>query len=264
MRINYVAVIINTRMASLHISINAEPVTSLFGIPITNSLASSWVITALLLIFVYLGTKNFVLKGKLTRLQMFFEVMIEGLYGIVESIAGTTKARLFFPLVMSFFIFIVPSNWSGLLPGAGSIGFDGILHGKEVFIPILRAPTADLNTTIALALIAMFMVQYYGFKFLGLGYLKKFFNFSNPINAFVGILELISDLSKVLSFAFRLFGNIFAGEVLIAVMAFLVPIGAPIPFYALEIFVGLIQGLVFLMLATVFMNMATLGHGDEH
>lgn len=251
-------------MASLHISINAEPVTSLFGIPITNSLASSWVITALLLLFVYLGTRNLVLKGKLTRLQMFFEVIIEGLYGIVESIAGTTKARLFFPLVMSFFIFIVPSNWSGLLPGAGSVGFDGILHGKEVFIPILRAPTADLNTTIALALIAMFMVQYYGFKFLGFSYLKKFFDFSSPINAFVGILELVSDFSKVISFAFRLFGNVFAGEVLIAVIAFLLPVAVPIPFYLLELFVGVIQGLVFMMLASVFMNMATVGHAEEH
>lgn len=249
---------------ALHISINAEPVFNFLGIPITNSLATSWVITAILLLFVYLSSRDFKLKGQLSRLQMFFELMIEGLYGIVESIAGTTKGRLFFPLVMSFFIFIVPSNWSGLLPGAGSVGFDGIIHGKEVFIPILRAPTADLNTTIALALVAMFFVQFYGFKFQGLGYLKKFFNFSNPINAFVGILELISDISKVLSFAFRLFGNIFAGEVLIAVMSFLVPVIAPMPFYGLELFVGLIQGLVFLMLSTVFMNMATLGHGDEH
>lgn len=251
-------------MSSLHISINAEPVTNILGIPITNSLASSWVITALLLIFVYLGTKNFVLKGKLTRLQMFFEVMIEGLYGIVESIAGSTKARLFFPMVMSFFIFIVPSNWSGLLPGAGSIGFTGMFHGKEMFIPILRAPTADINTALALSLITMVTVQYYGFKFLGLNYLKKFFNFSNPINGFVGILELVSEFSKIISFTFRLFGNIFAGEVLISVMAFLVPIGLPIPFYALEVFVGLIQGLVFLMLSTVFMNTATHAHEAEH
>lgn len=251
-----------SRMA-LHISINAEPVFHVLGVPVTNSLATSTVITAILLFLVYSATRKFIFKGKFTRVQMFFEMMIEGLYGIVESIAGS-KAKVFFPLVMSFFIFIVPSNWSGLLPGAGSVGFDGTIHGKEVFIPILRAPTADLNTTIALALIAMFFVQYYGFKYLGFGYLKKFFNFSNPINAFVGILELISDVSKILSFAFRLFGNVFAGEVLIAVMAFLVPIGAPIPFYALELFVGLIQGLVFLMLSTVFMNMATLGHGDEH
>lgn len=251
-------------MSSLHISINAEPVTNLFGIPFTNSLITSTVITALLLAGIYLGTRNFKLSGKLSRLQMFFEILIEGLYGIVESIAGTTKARLFFPLVMTFFVFIVPSNWSGLLPGAGTVGFTGLLHGKEAFIPILRAPTADLNTTIALALIAMVMVQVYGFRFQGVKYLKKFFDFSSPINAFVGILELVSDFSKVISFAFRLFGNVFAGEVLIAVIAFLLPVAVPIPFYLLELFVGVIQGLVFMMLASVFMNMATVGHGDEH
>ncbi len=252
-------------MSSLHISIAAEPVFHFLGIPITNSIATSWVITALTLVFFALATRKLLMKGKLTRVQMFVEFLIEGLYGIVESIAGSTKARLFFPLVMTFFIFIVPSNWSGLLPGAGSVGFNGMLHGKEVFIPILRGPTADINTTLALGLIAMIMVQVYGFKFQGLHYLKKFFDFSNPINAFVGILELVSDLSKVISFTFRLFGNIFAGEVLISVMTFLVPVVAPMPFYALELFVGVIQGLVFLMLSTVFMNMATLGHGgDEH
>lgn len=249
-------------MASLHISISAEPLFDIFGVSITNSLATSWVISALILLFFYLATRKLLLKGKLTRLQMFIELLIEGLYGVVESIAGSTKGRIFFPLVMTFFIFIVPSNWSGLLPGAGSIGFNGVVHGKEAFIPILRGPTADINTTLALGLIAMIMVQAYGFKFLGFKYLKKFFDFSNPINAFVGILELVSDLSKVISFTFRLFGNIFAGEVLISVMAYLIPLVAPMPFYALELFVGVIQGLVFMMLATVFMNMATLGHGD--
>ncbi len=251
-------------MSSLHISIAAEPVTHLFGVPITNSIATSWVISALLILLcVKVGT-SLKVSGKLSRLQMFFEFLLEGLYGIVESITGSAKAKLIFPLVVSFFIFIVPSNWSGLLPGAGSIGFDGVIHGKEVFIPILRGPTADINTTLALAIIAMVMVQVYGFRFQGLHYLKKFFNFSNPINAFVGILELVSEFSKIISFTFRLFGNIFAGEVLITVMTFLVPVIAPMPFYALEIFVGIIQGLVFMMLATVFINMATLGHGDEH
>lgn len=253
---------IDSRMA-LHISISAEPVFNLLGIPITNAIATSWVISALTILFFYFATKQLLVKGKLTRLQMFIEILIEGLYGIVEGIAGSVKGRMFFPLVMTFFIFIVPSNWSGLIPGAGSIGFNGELHGKEVFIPILRGPTADINTTLALGLIAMVMVQVYGFKFKGFKYLKKFFDFSNPINTFVGILELVSDLSKVISFTFRLFGNIFAGEVLIAVMTFLIPVIVPMPFYALEIFVGVIQGLVFLMLATVFMNMATLGHGDE-
>jgi len=251
-------------MSSLHISIAAEPVFNLFGLPITNSILTSLGVSLLIVLLGVSVGQSLKLKGKLTRTQMFFEFMLEGLYSIVESITGSAKAKLFFPLVVTFFLYIVPSNWSGLLPGAGSIGFNGIFHGKEVFIPILRGPTADLNTTLALALIAMVMVQFYGFKFQGWHYLKKFFNFSNPINAFVGILELISDLSKVISFAFRLFGNIFAGEVLISVISFLLPAIAPIPFYGLELFVGVIQGLVFMMLATVFMNMATLGHGDEH
>jgi F-type H+-transporting ATPase subunit a len=252
-------------MSSLHISISAEPLFNLFGISITNSIVTSWAVTLLILIPIIIASRSFKLKGKLKGSQMFLEVIIEGLYNLVESIAGSAKARVFFPLVATFFIYIVPANWSGLLPGAGSIGFNGIMHGKEVFIPILRGPTADINATLALALIAMFMVQYYGFKYQGFKYLKKFFNFSNPINAFVGILELVSEFSKIISFTFRLFGNIFAGEVLIAVMTFLIPVVAPMPFYALELFVGVIQGLVFMMLSTVFMNMATLSHdGGDH
>ena len=130
------------------------------------------------------------------------------------------------------------------------------------FVPILRAPTADLNMTLALALIAFFAIQYYGFKMAGPAYGKKFINLSNPIFFFVGILEIISDISKIISFTFRLFGNIFAGEVLLAVMAFLFPFFIPIPFYALELFVGFIQALVFAMLVAVFINIA-VSHGKE-
>lgn len=254
---------ISTRMSSLHISINAETVFHLFGVPISNSILTSWVISAVLILFVILASRNFRLKGKLTKAQLFLEIIIDGLYNLVVQIVGSAKARIFFPLVATFFIFIVPSNWSGLLPGAGSIGFNETLHGESVFVPILRGPTADINTTLALSLIAMFMVQYYGFKYQGFKYLKKFFDFSNPINAFVGLLELVSEFSKIISFTFRLFGNIFAGEVLISVMTFLIPVVVPMPFYGLELFVGVIQGLVFMMLATVFMNMATMGHGAE-
>lgn len=251
-------------MSSLHISISAEPLFNLFGVPITNSIATSWAITALILVPIVLASRSFKPKGTLSRFQLFLEILVEGLYNLVESITGSSKARVFFPLVATFFIYIVPANWSGLLPGAGSIGFNGVLHGKEVFIPVLRGPTADINTTLALALISMVMVQVYGFRYQGIRYLKKFFNFSNPINAFVGILELVSEFSKIISFTFRLFGNIFAGEVLISVMTFLVPLIAPMPFYGLELFVGVIQGLVFMMLSTVFMNMATLSHDAEH
>ncbi|MEN8252914.1 MAG: F0F1 ATP synthase subunit A [Patescibacteria group bacterium] len=135
-------------------------------------------------------------------------------------------------------------------------------HGAK-FVPYFRAGTADLNTTLALGIISIVLTQYFGLKHLGLSYLKKYFNFSNPIMFFVGILELISEFAKIISFAFRLFGNVFAGEVLLAVISFLVGIILPMPFYGLEIFVGFIQALVFAMLSLVFFNMATQSH-DNH
>jgi len=137
------------------------------------------------------------------------------------------------------------------------------IHSEKVFIPIFRAGTADLNTTIALAAISVIVTQVIGFQYLGLNYFTKFFNFSSPIMFFVGILELVLEFAKIMSFAFRLFGNIFAGEVLLTVILFLIPVIAPMPFYGLEIFVGFIQALVFAMLSLVFFNMATISH-DEH
>lgn len=133
---------------------------------------------------------------------------------------------------------------------------------EKKFLPLLRGPNADLNTTLALALIAFAAIQYWGFKVSGIGYLKKFINLKGPIDFYVGILEIVSDISKILSFAFRLFGNVFAGEVLLAVMAFLFAFLLPIPFYALEFFVGFIQALVFAMLTGVFINVA-VAHGDH-
>jgi F-type H+-transporting ATPase subunit a len=150
---------------------------------------------------------------------------------------------------------------------AHSLEVGSAAHEEEgdhkVFIPIFRAGTADLNTAIALAAISVLVTQIIGFKYLSVGYLKKYFNFSSPIMFFVGILELILEFAKIMSFAFRLFGNVFAGEVLLAVILFLVPVIAPMPFYGLEIFVGFIQALVFAMLSLVFFNMATISH-DEH
>lgn len=124
------------------------------------------------------------------------------------------------------------------------------------FIPLLRAATADLNMTLALAIIAVIAMQYFGFSLLGKHYSKRYFNFTNPIMFFIGILEIISDLSKIISFAFRLFGNIFAGEVLLTIIAFLMPFIAPTPFLFLELFVGFIQALVFSTLTSVFINVA--------
>lgn len=133
----------------------------------------------------------------------------------------------------------------------------------ETFVPYLRAGTADLNTTLALAIVSVFMTQVFGYSYLKLGYFSKFFNFSSPIAFMIGLLEAVLEMAKVVSFAFRLFGNIFAGEVLLAVISFLVPVIVPMPFYGLEVAVGAIQALVFAMLSVVFFNMATLGH-EEH
>jgi F-type H+-transporting ATPase subunit a len=136
-------------------------------------------------------------------------------------------------------------------------------HHGPTAVPIFRPGTADINTTLAFAIISLVLTQIFGVKYLKLGYFKKFINFSSPIMFFVGILELISEFAKIVSFAFRLFGNIFAGEVLLVVMAFLFPLILPMPFYGLEIFVGFIQALVFSMLTLVFFNMATVSH-EEH
>lgn len=302
-------------MAALHISISAEPVFHVGNFTVTNSIFTGLIVTLFLLIFSFLfsiSKKKGIKPG--SRLQTFVEMIIEALYNLTSEIAGPHKARFFFPLIASFFMFILFNNWIGLLPGVGTIGFyeneKGVAefrlskpqlpqvsasekvvettaeetaleektegeestiekeaesgHGEEkkVFVPLFRAATADINTTIALAIVSVLAAQFYGIQFLGLSYFKKFFNFSSPIFTYVGLLELVSEFAKIISFAFRLFGNIFAGEVLLAVIAFLVPVIAPMPFIGLEIFVGLVQALVFSILTLVFINMATTSH--EH
>jgi F-type H+-transporting ATPase subunit a len=141
-------------------------------------------------------------------------------------------------------------------------------HGPK-FVPLFRAPSADLNMTFALAISTVIMVQIWGVRTQGGAYFSKFTNVSGPnfgmkaINGFVSLLEIISEFSRILAFGFRLFGNIFAGEVVLATMAFLIPFFLPLPFYALEVFVGVIQALVFMMLTLVFFTMATISHGHE-
>lgn len=256
-----------------HISLAAETLTTFAGIPVTNSLVTTYVVMVLLIFGSFLISRNLSLvPGKV---QSVAEIVIGGLYEFFTSVTGK-HIREFFPLLASIFIFVIVSNWIGLLPGIGTIGFfheetvlspsqsiDVEQRTVESFLPLFRAPTADLNTTIALALVAVFAIQYYGFKLAGLHYSTRFLNFSNPLLFGVGILELASEFSKIISFAFRLFGNIFAGEVLLAVIAFLIPVIVPLPFLTLELFVGFIQALVFSMLTGVFLNVA-VAHGEEH
>ncbi len=245
----------------LAISIAAEPVFHIGEFAITNSLLTTFIVLFLLIgIALMFKSKPMQEVPHGRSLQNVLEMIIDGLHGFFASVVGEKKARKFFPFLTTLFVFILLSNWSGLIPGVGPIGIWEEHGGETVLVPLFRAPTADLNTTIALALLGVAFIQFQGLSHLSLGYLKKFFNFSNPIYTFVGFLEIISEISKIISFAFRLFGNIFAGEVLLAVMAFLLPLFAPLPFLGLEIFVGVIQSLVFVMLTLVFTAGATSSH----
>ena len=250
----------------MHVSITPEIITTIFGMPITNSLIASLITTVVLAVIAYFATRD--VKKVPRGLQNLFEVVIEALFNMVDSVTGDKKQTYkFFPLVATIFIFIIISNWLGLLPGFGSVGFfetakEG-MSGEEhsVFVPLLRSANSDLNVTLALAIISVFATQIFGIAALGiLKYGKKFINFSSPIKFFVGILELIGEIAKMISFSFRLFGNVFAGEVLLVVIIMLAPFIVPIPFFALELFVGFIQALVFAMLTLVFLKVAVTAH----
>jgi len=241
-----------------HISLAAEKVFILWGLPISNALITSWLVAIFLMVFSYVITRKLTLIP--TSAQLIVESIIGGLYDFFKTITGK-YINQFFPLIASLFIFIITANWAGLLPGVGTVGF---FHEGGEFIPLLRGATADLNTTVALALVSVVAIQYFGFTTMGLRYSSRFLNFSNPIYFVLGLLELVSEISKIISFAFRLFGNIFAGEVLLAVMAFLMPFIVPLPFLMMELFVGFIQALVFSMLTAVFLQVA-VSHGEgEH
>lgn len=237
--------------AGPHISIKAEPIFQLGQFPVTNS----YLLTVIVFIF-FLGIValyNFQAKQKAKGSFFYFiNFIMRTVYDLFKSVFDE-KTPFFFPLIGAFFFFILLNNWSGLLPGIGSVLF------KET--PLLRAGTTDLNTTIALALISVIYIQYLGITHLGFGdYSKKFLDFTSPIAFFVGILEIISEFSKLISFSFRLFGNIFAGEVLITVLAFLVPVLLSFPFLLFEVFVGIIQAFVFSMLSAVLFKLAITKH----
>ncbi len=274
---------------SIHISLSAETIFHVGSFAITNSMFTSTIVSAILIVFAMMVNRSLKTTDRPTGLQNFAEWVIEALFTLVHSIThDLKKTNRFFPLIATFLLFILLNNWFGLLPGVGTIlkteeskPVETIVHAAEETRaveetaehgeqaehkpapPLFRAGTADLNTTLALALISIIATQLFGIQAQQLGYFKKFLNFSSPIMFFVGILELISEFAKIISFAFRLFGNIFAGEVLLVVIAALLPLGVPLPFYGLELFVGFIQALVFSMLSLVFFNMATISH-DEH
>lgn len=293
------------------IALPAETVALVLGFPVTNTLIATWVTTSILLFVAWRSTRR--LKDVPSGLQNLVELALEWLLGLAENVAGK-NARRFFPLITTFFLFIILNNWLGLLPGFGTIGLvkepehsrSFVFNTAEVgplkvgimppgsaaevkeedaakesppgqikgsFVSFLRGGNTSLSTTLALALVAVLMVEYYGISSLGFRqYASRFVNVRRLLkgqpmglmDAFVGFLEGITETARIISFGFRLFGNMFAGEVLLLIIPFLIAWVVPLIFYGLEMFVGAIQALVFALLTLVFSTIAVTSHTDGH
>lgn len=258
----------------------AEPIGHIGSFPITNSLFTTWLVVLVVLMF------SLVIKLRVKQVpkgfQNFFEFVIEGAMKLADSVTGSKKITAkVFPLAFTIFIFVLINNWFGILP----LGAFGIIemtdHGKA-FIPLIRSGTADINTTLALGLVAVIGSNVFGI--LSIGVWKMFNKYVNlkafgdairkarkeptvlisaPIMFFVGILELVGECAKIASLSFRLFGNVFAGEVLLMAMGAILAYILPLPFLGLEIFVGLIQAFIFSLLTLVYFTIAATDH-DEH
>ena len=249
--------------------------------PITNTLFCTWITIVIVIIFTYFGTRKRDLIP--AGIQNFVEWGVEGIRNLVVGAVGEEKGKLFFPLVGTFFFFALFANILDIFPGIDTIGWVNqsavqaahlaqpssiFLFGNytDKIIPWFRPPTSDLNVTFSMAIISVVVTQIFGFIYLGAGeHISKYFRFKDlvthgfqgPIEFFVGLVELVTEIARILSFAFRLFGNIFAGSAVLAVFAFLVPGLADIIFIPFEIFVALVQALVFALLTLVFLQLAT-------
>jgi F-type H+-transporting ATPase subunit a len=283
----------------IEIKIQPDVIFYIGPLPVTNTLLCTWISIIVLVALFYAGTRR---RDMIPRgMQNFMEWVVELLLGLVESVSGKEKGKKFFPLVATFFIFILVSNLLDVFPGVDTVGSIDITAIQQAHItsqpvlgfllfgdlsnklvPWIRPATSDLNLNFAMALIAVITAQAFGFYTLGpLHHLGKYFNvstffrslvkrdfqgmFQGVIEFFVGLIEIISEVARVISLAFRLFGNIFAGSAVLAVFAFILPFFADIIFIPLELFVAFVQALVFALLTLVYLEIATTGetHGGE-
>ena len=258
----------------------AEAVFHLFGLPIANSIIAAWLTIAVLVGFSYVVSRR--LRLIPTRLQAFFEFALGSLLSFCQRVAGEENGRRFFPIVATIFLFVIMNAWLSLLPGFGSIL---VTNAEGESVHLLRAANTDINMPLALAIMSFAFVSYFGIRLSGTGYLGKFINvgqlfrsvrqllrgklraglsgmFTGAINIFVGFLEALSELVRIVSFTLRLFGNMTAGEMLLLIAIFLVPFLFALPFYGLELLVGFVQALIFAGLTLVFLTMA-VAHGSE-
>ena len=242
----------------IHVSIAAEKLGEFIGIPITNTLITSWVVIGILVIAAFL------LRSKLamvpSRFQTLVEEMVTFVYDyIAETLGSREWARKFFPLLMTIFLFIFVGNMLHFIPGIGSIEY----HGHD----LLRAPSTDLTVPLVLALISFFVIEITGILAIGFWkYAGKFLvnPIKSPLGAAVGFIELIGELVRVVSLSFRLFGNILAGEIVIAVAIYFAPYFAPVPLMMFEVFIGLLQAAVFALLTLFFIKLAIAEPHEAH
>ncbi len=265
--------------------ITAEQVFHIGSFPITNTYVNSSLTVIFFVIIAYLIKRNVRMVPK--GIQNFFEALMELMLGYVDQVTGDRKKSLrFLPIVGGLFLFILASNWMGVLPGVGSIGFWHFVNGQKEFVPLLRSANSDLNMTLSMAVFGVIASHVIGVGTIGFfRYLGKFIKIGDIARAFktmnltkiftafvefgVGLIEIISELAKFISLSLRLFGNVFAGEVLLTVLAGLVAVFVPLPFIGLELLVGFIQSLVFAMLVLVYIATAIMpapehGHEELH
>ena len=227
----------------------AEVIFHIVGLPVTNTIFTAWIVIAILVLFAYFSTRN--MKTIPSGAQNFWELIVELWVGVSEQTMGRRRARRFMPLVATAFLFILFSNWFGTLP----IGYLTIDTPQGEAVPIFRSADSDLNVTAAMAILMIAIAEFFELKTLGLfGYIKGLL-IPNP-------MRWLEIFTRPLSLSFRLFGNIFAGEVLLATMLTVAPVVLFV-FIALELFVGLIQALIFSMLSLVFLSIATV-HEEAH
>lgn len=259
----------------------AEPIFTFGSFSITNALLTAWIAVLVIIFISWMIRRN--IKKVPGKLQGIFEVLLEQALSLADLVTNNRKLSLrIIPISFSIFFFVLINNWLGFLPGVGSIGFIQEHGGHDVLVPLLRGGTADINTTLALGLISVVGANVFGMIAIGTWKtINKYINIEvllsipkkikkdptilvlAPIHFFVGIFEIVGEVGKVASLSFRLFGNIFAGEVLLMSMSLLVAYAVPIPFLFLEIFIGFIQALIFGLLTVVYFTIAASSHDDH-
>ena len=258
----------------------AETVFHIFGLKVTNSMVATWVTIVFLVGFSYVVTRR--MKMVPNRLQAVFEFLVGWLYDLCCSVAGEKNGRKFFPIVATIFLMVAFNAWLGLLPGYSSI----TIHAAEGEVHLLRPANTDINTPLALAMVSFVFVEITALRRLGISYMKKFVNvtefwrslrqvfsgklksglsglFTGAINIFTGFLEGVSEFIRIISLTFRLFGNMTAGEILLMVVAFVVPWIFAVPFYGLELLIGFIQAIIFAGLTLIYVTVAVTPHEEE-